>query len=188
MREIMTELYDQRIMSNLARPEYVERMVARLLGDDWVHKGANWSGWDLENSDGVRVEVKQSAARQVWTDRPSLGGRPTKGKFDIAPREGYYSDNGKKYVKAPGRHADLYIFAWHPVVDESVADQRVPSQWKFFVLPRSRLPGRQKSVSLGRLEQWTHAVDARSLRQMVAKEVSSSVPLPERRHRERAGE
>jgi len=76
IRQIMSEFYDQPIMSNLARPHYIERLIALGLGGDWKLVSANWSGWDIENATGVRIEVKQSAARQVWTDRPSLRGRP----------------------------------------------------------------------------------------------------------------
>ncbi len=35
------------------------------LGDEWKLVSANWSGWDIESRDGIRVEVKQSAARQA---------------------------------------------------------------------------------------------------------------------------
>ena len=33
--QIVTDFYDQPIMSNLARPHYVERMIALGLGDEW---------------------------------------------------------------------------------------------------------------------------------------------------------
>ena len=56
-------------MSNLTRPIYVEGLVSLLLGNRWKYLG-DWDGWDLERDDGKRLEVKQSAARQPWTDRP----------------------------------------------------------------------------------------------------------------------
>lgn len=51
------------------RPVYVEFMIAVILGEGWRLVSADWAGWDLENAQGARVEVKQSAARQTWTDR-----------------------------------------------------------------------------------------------------------------------
>ncbi len=80
--QIVTDFYDQPIMSNLARPHYIERMIILGLGDEWTLVSANWSGWDLESRDGIRVKVKQSAARQVWTDRPSLEARTAMNGLD----------------------------------------------------------------------------------------------------------
>jgi hypothetical protein len=36
-----------RVMSNLARPIYVEGLVSLLLGNRWKYLG-DWDGWDLE--------------------------------------------------------------------------------------------------------------------------------------------
>ncbi len=43
--QIVADLYDQPIMSNLARPHYVERMIALGLSDEWRLVSANWSGY-----------------------------------------------------------------------------------------------------------------------------------------------
>ena len=122
--QIVADFYDQPIMSNLARPHYVERMIALGLNDEWELVSANWSGWDIKSRDGIKVEVKQSAARQVWTDRPALEGRKPKGQFDIAARTGYWVEDGSRWIERPGRPADIYILAWHPVVDQREADHR----------------------------------------------------------------
>ena len=145
--QIVSDLYDKPIMSNIVRPHYVERMIAVGLGEAWKLVSADWSGWDIENMEGIRIEVKQSAARQTWTDRPSLRGRPTKGSFDIAPRTGYFSDGGSKWVKYVGRPADIYIFAWHPVAEKNVCDHRDPDQWRFHVVIETDLPPAQKTIS-----------------------------------------
>ena len=51
------------------------------------------------------------------------------------------------------RHADLYVFAWHPVKDLKIADHRCPGQWEFFVVAESKLPCIQdpppKAMSIG---------------------------------------
>ena len=77
----------------------------------------------------------------------------TRGSFDIAPRTGYWSDGGSKWVEQPGRPADIYIFAWHPVTEEQTADHRDPDQWEFYVVPEAELPPRQKTIALSRLSK-----------------------------------
>jgi hypothetical protein len=169
---LVSEFYDQPIMSNLTRPHYVERMIALGLANGWKLVSANWSGWDIENSEGVRIEVKQSAARQVWTDLPSFQGKPTKGAFDIAPRTGYWADDGSTWVKTDGRVADIYIFAWHPVFDKATADQRDPAQWKFYVVPEQELPTGQKTIGLNTVTGKWRPVGFEMLPQRVSAVVS----------------
>ena len=179
----MSEFYDQPIMSNLARPHYVERMIALGLGRDWKLVSANWSGWDIENTTGVRIEVKQSAARQVWTDRPSSQGRPSKGIFDIAPRTGYWAEDGSQWIDVPGRPADIYIFAWHPIERKSKADHRDASQWEFYVVHESELPEQQKTIGVTRIANIASPVSYIELAGCASKLVSK---LPEtKRSRER---
>jgi hypothetical protein len=147
VNSIVADFFDKPIMGNLYRPHYVERMIKLALGDDFRLMSADWAGWDVEHADGTRIEIKQSAARQTWTDRPSLGGKPTKGSFDIRSRTGYWADGGARWVDSPGRQAHLYIFAWHPVSDPETADHRDPRQWHFFVVPTKELPPDQKTIS-----------------------------------------
>ena len=147
--ELVIELYGQPIMSNLTRPIYVERLLARLLKGDWRFVGGDWSGWDLENTSTLaRIELKQSAARQTWTDGPTRIGKPTKPIFDIEERTGHFGDNGSTWIKTPGRPADLYVFAWHPGFDpKDAVDHRDPEQWEFYLLPETRLPKGQKTLA-----------------------------------------
>ena len=145
--QLIRERYDQRIMSNLIRPHYVEFMVGAALDGEWRVISADWAGWDLEHTGGARVEIKQSAALQTWTGRQSLDGRTTRGCFDVRRRTGYWTDNGARWIASDGRCADLFIFAWHPVTDRASADQRDPWQWQFHVVLERDLPA-QKTISL----------------------------------------
>ncbi|GGA72947.1 hypothetical protein GCM10011385_28520 [Nitratireductor aestuarii] len=72
----------------------------------------------------------------------------SKSVFDIAPRTGYWED-GSRWIPQPGRNADIYVLAYHPVDDER-ADHRDPAQWLFYVIATTALPD-QKTVSLGRV-------------------------------------
>jgi hypothetical protein len=109
LRETLSRrLFAKRIMQNQIRPLYVEAMIEQVLEPDWVYVGADWGGWDFEGPSGIRLEVKQSAALQSW----SAGrGITTRAVFDIAPRTGFYGKDGVEWTKAPGRQAQVYVFA-----------------------------------------------------------------------------
>ena len=173
IEQIVADFYDTPIMGNVVRPHYVERMIALGLGGDWKLVSADWSGWDLENANGVRIEVKQSAAHQTWTDLPSMKGRATRGSFDIKARTGYWIDSGSKWVEREGRPADIYIFAWHPVEDGSKADHRDPGQWEFYVVGEHELPPHQKSIGLPTVAKRWPSVSYEELRRSVASLVSA---------------
>ncbi len=98
--DLAAELFDRPVMGNLARPAYVERLVARALLPTWRHVGSDWAGWDLESEAGARLEVKQSAVRQSWTEGPARLGKPMRAVFDVAQRTGYFTDGGSRWVPA----------------------------------------------------------------------------------------
>lgn len=55
------------IIQNNLRALVVEAIVDYALKPSWRWCSQDWSGWDFEHESGVRLEVKQSAARQTWT-------------------------------------------------------------------------------------------------------------------------
>lgn len=60
------------------------------------------------------------------------------------------------------RHAEVYLFAWHPISEVSRVDHRVPQQWQFFHLPKSRLPQHKRTIgsNSGEDVQCQRAVEA----------------------------
>jgi hypothetical protein len=110
------------------------------LGSEWQLCSGDWRGWDFEHPTGLRLEVKQSAARQTWTGTR----KATSPIFDIRARTGYFE--GADWIADHRRFAHIYIFACHPIMDES-ADHRDPRQWRFYVVPTNRLPA-GKTISL----------------------------------------
>lgn len=167
LASITDDLYDQPIITNNFRAHYVERIIARALGDGWHLVSADWAGWDIESATGVKVEVKQSAVRQTWTDRPGGSSKPSKGQFDIKPRTGYWAEGGSTWVDRPGRNADIYIFAWHPIFDLTQADHRDPFQWQFYVVPERELSPRQQSISRSVLDKRWSVIGFDDLRSAV---------------------
>jgi hypothetical protein len=129
------------LVTNILRAMLVEAIVDCALSPSWKWCSADYAGWDFEGHDGIRLEVKQSAARQSWT---VFNGKPSKSSFDIAPRTGHWV--GADWFPGAGRNAQIYIFAHHPVEDAS-ADHRDPNQWVFYVVPTEGLPA-QKTISL----------------------------------------
>ena len=159
IQKLAGTFYGNRLINNVERGHYVESMIALALGEQWrptaVLRG--WAPWDFEREDGARLEVKQSAALQQWSgydDAP----RPRPASFDIAFRKEVWTKGGDFAPYDPGRPADVYVFAWHPIADHQVADQRLPEQWRFIMVPEQQLP-KQKTISIGRLRKIAEEID-----------------------------
>lgn len=154
--QLVERFYQKPLIENVYRSDYMEHLIAQALGEDWSLTPA-WKSWDLEHRrTQMRLEVKQSAALQTWTEPPIPKDRPRRPRFDIAPRSGYYRNGGTDWVETlPRRQAHLYVFAWHPENDAAAADHRCPAQWRFYVVPEHRLRRRQKSIGLRTLVRLT---------------------------------
>lgn len=139
------------LVSNIYRGLVAEIIVGAALGPEWELCSGDWRGWDFEHPTGLRLEVKQSAARQTWTGTR----RATVPIFDIRTRTGYF--DRADWVADPRRFAHIYVFAHHPIMDAS-ADHRDPSQWRFHGLRRHRTSPR---AAKGRLRS-SRAFPARS--------------------------
>ena len=98
-RRIQTTLmhrYDTPVMNNVYRSDYVECLVMFTLGDDWWltwTRGWDWAAWDCQHTSGVRLEVKQAAARQSWDrETPARHRAP---RFDTPPHSLIFSPRSK---------------------------------------------------------------------------------------------
>ncbi|MCY4085494.1 MAG: hypothetical protein OXG37_01055 [Actinomycetia bacterium] len=147
-------LYGQPIINNVARGLYVECMVELALQERdpaWRLTDA-WGGWDLEHCETLaRLEVKQSAALQIWKE--TVKRSPT---FGIPPRKWWWDNASSVSVETrPQRLADVYVFAWHPESGRSRADHREPDQWEFYVVAERDLSQQPltASISLGPLRR-----------------------------------
>ena len=138
------------LVTNVLRGHVAEAIIALALEPEWNWCSADYAGWDFERADGLRLEVKQSAAMQSWST-----GKPSKAIFDIAARTGYW-ESGTEWIAKEGRPAHLYVFAHHGVYGDH-ADHRDPAQWEFYVVPTSALPD-VKQISLSRIKLIAAAV------------------------------
>jgi hypothetical protein len=142
INRLISRLYRSPIIRNDLRGELVEEVIAMGLESEWNSCGGDWASCDLKRaSDGLRMQVKQSAALQSWT---VPDGPKPKPRFSIKSKK--YRWEGPLRFDDAGRQADIFIFAWHDRIDES-ADHRDPDQWQFFVVAERDLPD-QKSISL----------------------------------------
>ena len=126
------------LVTNVLRGQLVEAMIALAIEPGWNWCSADYSSWDFERADGMRLEVKQSSYLQTWA-APSHGiVRPG---FDVAARKGRWE--GAIWVEDAGRAAHLYVLAYHDVRDSS-ADHRDPEQWEFYVISSAALPSTKR--------------------------------------------
>ena len=148
--------FGQPLVTNVLRGHVAEAIIAAALEPEWRLCSADYSSWDFERADGMRLEVKQSATRQSWAAGPN--GRAS-ASFDIAPRTGWW--DGAVWKEQPGRAAHVYVFAHHDV-DEDHADHRDPSQWTFYVVPAVELPS-TKRIGIGNVRRITNGCGFSSL-------------------------
>ena len=147
---VAREIYGGRILNNAHRGDAMEMMVLAALGSDWKHVGLGWHPWDLQRGFGVervRIQVKQTAALQLWgnTIRRTL-------QFDWKKAAPSYfeRDNPDELIEAEGWFCDLFVFGLHDETDIAVADQLDPTQWKFMVVPICDLTQGTKSMVLSK--------------------------------------
>ena len=76
-----------------------------------------------------------------------------------------WDNAGAIWIAAPGRHAQIYVFAHHPVTDDS-ADHRDAGQWRFYVVATGALPP-AKTIGLGKLRRLGEEVGWGDLRAAV---------------------
>lgn len=149
------------LVMNVWRGHVVEAIIAAALPEPWHWCSSDWASWDFEHPAGIRLEVKQSAARQSWSTGLTKSRSPA---FDIAARTGYWDQSGN-WIEAHGRAADVYVFAYHPRSD-ALADHRDPRQWEFYVLRASSLP-EQRTVTLQAIKRLSEPVSFEELRRVV---------------------
>ena len=142
---LVARLYGQPIIRNVLRGELVEQFVLDALGDGWM-AASDWEAWDVQSVDGKhRIQVKQSAARQIWAD---VDCKPSNARFSIKGSMAWTDAGG--WSGEISRQATLYVFAWHPLVD-ALADHRDPEQWEFYLISSDKLP-EQKSIGLNAIK------------------------------------
>ncbi|MCC2601607.1 hypothetical protein [Sphingopyxis yananensis] len=138
------------LVTNVLRGHVAEAIIALALEPEWSWCSADYAGWDFERPDGLRLEVKQSAAMQSWSTV-----KPSKPIFDVAMRTGHWQ-GGTEWIAQVGRPAHIYIFAHHGIYADH-ADHRDPWQWQFYVVATRDLPD-VKQAALSTISRFSRPV------------------------------
>lgn len=131
------------VIGNTLRGAMAEFLVARALGIATDVRD-EWNAWDLETTEGLRIEVKCSGYIQAWAQK-SLSAP----SFGIARRAGWTRALGE-FSKRQARWSDVFVFALHSHRDKPTADPLDLAQWKFLVIPTSTIDercGKQQKVA-----------------------------------------
>jgi hypothetical protein len=155
IKSVADTLYSSSILNNSHRGDVVEMMVLAALGSEWSFVGLGWHPWDLQRGTGtdrLRIQVKQSAALQLWG--------PTKKRvlslnWSDNPPSYFARDNPGETIESEGWFCDIFIFGLHQELDPTKVDQVDPRQWKFLIIPICDLKKGAKSISLTKaLSKW----------------------------------
>jgi hypothetical protein len=152
---VAENVFTPRILNNSHRGDVVEMMVLAALGPEWQFVGLGWHPWDLQRGSGptrIRMQVKQSAALQLWgaTKRPSI-------TFNWSKKPPSYiaRDNPNEEIELEGWFCDIFVVGVHRDSDRATVDQVDPRQWEFLILASVDLPARCNSMTLTKaLAKW----------------------------------
>ena len=153
--KVAETMFGGRILNNSHRGDLVEMMVAMALGSDWRFVGLGWHPWDLQlgnDSNRVRIQIKQSAALQLWgptkTQAVSLN-------WSARPPSYFRRDNPLEPIEPEGWFCELFVVGIHLEKDPNIADQCDPRQWLFSIIPARELEEGAKSMGLKKvIENW----------------------------------
>jgi hypothetical protein len=126
------------LVSNSTRGVLAEFIVARALGIPDTGARDEWSEFDLETPDKVKIQVKSAAYVQSWAQK-----RLSTICFNVKASRGWDPERGMQ--RDALRHADVYVFALLAVTDKEKVDPLDVSQWEFFAVPTRFLNERKRS-------------------------------------------
>jgi hypothetical protein len=151
------------LMSNDIRGDFAEWLVAKLLNLSDSAVRDSWASWDLETTNGVKIEVKTSAFLQTWRQK-----QPSKIVFSSL-RAGVYDEETNTYSRPKTYNADLYVFCLQTETEKEFWNALDLTQWQFYVLLKEQL---QKigvnSISLSSLEKICTPLNAEEFKQRAA--------------------
>jgi len=155
------------LVINTTRGCLAEFIVARALGaKESVRNG--WAAYDIETSEGIKVEIKSGAYLQSWPQD-----KLSSIQFNVEPTKALDPETGL-YLGEAKRWADVYVFALLSETDKTKVDFSILNinQWKFYILPTAVLDNRERSqhsITLKSLEETkeTRTADYSKLRKTV---------------------
>ena len=144
------------ILSNATRGRLAEFIVASAARIPIKEKAREeWSPFDLETEDGIKIEVKSAAYIQTWFQK-SL----SKISFSTKPALHWDSQTNVQ-SKTAKRSADVYVFCLLHHDKKQSCDPLNLNHWEFYVLSTYELDNykrSQHSITLKSLQGLTNAI------------------------------
>lgn len=149
------------ILSNATRGRFAEFIVATATGIDITKCRDEWSAYDLETPEGIKLEIKSAAYLQSWFQRAL-----SKISFNTRPAL-YWDSLTNAQSETATRHADVYVFCLLHHDNKQSVDPLNLDQWEFYVLATRQIndyPRSQYSITLKSLKALTGPVRYDQLR------------------------
>lgn len=140
------------LLSNTQRGVIAEFLVANAMGVADSPR-LEWGWFDLETTEGKKIEVKSAAYYQSWPqDKPSVI------RFNLAPRIWFWDPvtNESENFELATRRSDAYVFCLLGDPSDSNPDPLDLDQWSFYVINTgiiNRKVKLQKTIGLNSLKK-----------------------------------
>lgn len=138
------------LVSNITRGVLAEFIVATALGIGADAVRDEWTPYDLETEDGIKVEVKSAAFIQSWHQN-SLSSISFR-----TPSTRMWDPDTNSLSSERTRASDVYVFALLAHKEKATIDPMDLDQWRFYVVPTVTIDHRtrsQHSITFNSLEK-----------------------------------
>lgn len=143
------------ILSNATRGRFAEFIVATATNIEKTALRDEWSAYDLETPDGIKLEIKSAAYIQSWFQR-------TLSKISFSTKAAFYWDSlTNKQSDIKKRHADVYVFCLLHHENKETVDPLNLNHWEFYVMATKELneyTRSQYSITLKSLQRLTQPI------------------------------
>ena len=154
------------ILSNATRGRFAEFIVATAINIDKTALRDEWSAYDLETIDGIKLEIKSAAYVQSWFQRSFS-------KISFSIKAALYWDSlTNKQSSEKKRHADVYVFCLLHHDNKLTVDPLNLNHWEFYILSTKELneyTRSQHSITLKSLQRLTNSVSYDKLHETIKK-------------------
>ena len=152
------------ILSNATRGRFAEFIVATATNIDITKIRDEWSAFDLETPDGIKLEIKSAAYVQSWFQRALS-------KISFSIKAALYWDSlTNKQSDTAKRHADVYVFCLLHHTTKQTVDPLNMNHWEFYVMATSEIDNYTRSnhsITLKSLQKLTSAVNYDKLNEAI---------------------
>ncbi|WP_338870150.1 hypothetical protein WBJ53_21990 [Spirosoma sp. SC4-14] len=143
------------ILSNATRGRFAEFIVATATNIDKTTVRDEWAAYDLETSDGIKLEIKSAAYVQSWFQRAFS-------KISFSTKAALHWDSlTNKQSSEKKRYADIYVFCLLYHKNKLTVDPLNMNHWEFYIMATKELneyTRSQHSITLKSLQRLTNSV------------------------------